>query len=737
MKTLALISSLLLSFSLYSQNAYVSIYDKETQEPLEFVYVAFQNASDSTIFLGNKMTDFQGKVLNDFNQDVKCMIRMIGYKDFDFILKKGEKKEIALEPYAFNLGDVVVTGQFTKMLVKDAIYDINSISNKNLEKKGANNLREGLNQELSITTNNGQANESAIMLNGMSGNYVKILIDGVPVEGTLNGTIDLEQINTINIEKIEILEGPATVEYGTNALAGAINIITKKTQNENFTFNLNTYYESVGKYNASIDVGFRIKNFTIKANGGRHFFNGFSFEKNTRLKEWKPREQYFAGLSLTKKIKHLKLFYKFDYFNELMTSRGALRAPYYTSAFDTYYKTNRITNKLILSGKLKKHHHIDISLSQAYYKRIRNIYFKDLTTLEQIASSSANDQDSTSYYNYLARAVYSFKKQPAKINFLLGTSFKHDIIKANRIQNKKQAKTNISFFGNLQYTPIKNLVIQPALRYGYNSMFTHPLLPSLSLKYDVNEHLTFRSSYARGFRAPSLKELFLEFHFNSTINLFGNENLDAENSHHFLLSADYLLIKDKHKYNLQAKFFYNRINEMIDLISISDIDWQYENIGNFDVLGIELKNQYAYKNLNLSLAYQLLGQKNSIATTTDFKDIFHFSHLASANLGIAVYKPKFTIHVDYKYIGEKTGVYITAENEIKNSKLASYQILDLSVNKQFWKERISVTAGIKNLLNYNTINLDGDLIGLSAGKDADKLNVLWGRTFFASLNFKW
>ena len=63
---------------------------------------------------------------------------------------------------------------------------------------------------------------------GLSGENVKILIDGVPVVGRLNGNVDLSQINLTNIERVEIVEGPLSVNYGTNALAGTINLITKK-----------------------------------------------------------------------------------------------------------------------------------------------------------------------------------------------------------------------------------------------------------------------------------------------------------------------------------------------------------------------------------------------------------------------------------------------------------------------------------------------------------------------------
>lgn len=735
MKNLFAILLTIVSFSSFSQSYTIQVLDSVTHEAIEMAHVIFENPTTKEQHF--EVTNAEGKAPNKSTLVSTLSITYIGYKTKTISIEPNTSKTILLEKYTFDLDEVVVTGQFSRILKKDAIYSINSIDLEKIEKRGANNLATSLNQELSITVNNGQANESAIMLNGLSGAYVKILIDGVPVEGQLNGGIDLSQIMTTDIEKIEILEGPATIEYGTDAIAGAINIITKKNQSKKIRVGADLLYESVGQYNVAANIGLKLKENYISIKGGRNFFDGFSVKDTSRFKEWKPKEQYFAEASYSRKIKTMKLFYSFNFFNELMTSKGELRAPYYISAFDTYYKTTRVNNKIIFSGAIQKHHHIDISLAQSHYNRRRNIYFKDLTTLNQILSPSENDQDTTIFNNYLARAVYNLKKENSMFQYLAGTAFKYDEIIANRVKNNRQFLIDFSVFSNVQIKPTEKLTIQPALRYGYNTKYKYPFLPSLSLKYEVNKNIDLRATYSRGFRAPSLKELYLEFHYNSTINLYGSENLEAENSHHFLVSSDIRIPFEDHFFRIQPKFFYNRINNMISLINISDIDWQYGNVGNFDVLGFELRTSYKYKALSLDLNYQLLGQKNNLYQEVIFKDKFHLSSQFGANINIAVQKPALNFGIEYKYIGRKTGIYLTDNQEIKNSSLAAYQILDISVRKKFFKDMFSITAGVKNLLNYNQIDLDGDLFGISAGKDAENLNVLWGRTFFTSLKFNW
>ncbi len=135
---------------------------------------------------------------------------------------------------------------------------------------------------------------SGMSMQGISGENVKILIDGVPVIGRQNGNIDLSQLNIYNVERIEVVEGPLSVQYGTNALAGTINIITKKTPKKSLDFQGSTYSESVGHFNANGMIGWQNEQQSIMFSGGRNFFSGWSAIDTSRFKEWKPKIQYFA-----------------------------------------------------------------------------------------------------------------------------------------------------------------------------------------------------------------------------------------------------------------------------------------------------------------------------------------------------------------------------------------------------------------------------------------------------------
>ena len=153
---------------------------------------------------------------------------------------------------------------------------------------------------------------SSITMQGISGQNIKILIDGVSVIGRLNGNIDLSQINLNNIERVEIIEGPLSVDFGTDALAGTINLITNKSQYDKVSSSINLYYETVGHYNSDINFSLKKNNNLFSFSGGRNYFDGwsqgdkFSFIPTAqladanRVKLWNPKEQLFAKIQFKK-----------------------------------------------------------------------------------------------------------------------------------------------------------------------------------------------------------------------------------------------------------------------------------------------------------------------------------------------------------------------------------------------------------------------------------------------------
>ena len=146
------------------------------------------------------------------------------------------------------LSEVVVTGQINTQTLKNAVHQIRVITKDRIEKQGATNLQTVLKNELNISFSQDAATGgSDITMMGMKGQNVKILIDGIAMvgrQGTSN-EININQIDINTIERIEIVEGPMAVVYGADALAGVINIITKKNKTNMPPISTFLYFQSI------------------------------------------------------------------------------------------------------------------------------------------------------------------------------------------------------------------------------------------------------------------------------------------------------------------------------------------------------------------------------------------------------------------------------------------------------------------------------------------------------------
>ena len=199
---------------------------------------------------------------------------------------------------------VVITGQYKKTSTEKSINKIKVIDRETIEAIGAVSLKDILANQINIRISQDNVLGSSMSLQGVSGQNIKILIDGVPVIGRLNGNIDVSQINLNDIEQIEIVEGPLSVNYGTDALAGTINLISKKPKNKGLSTYYNTYYESIGQYNIDANISYQFnKKISASTSFGRNFFDGWNaydpfiefpasrLADSLRFKQWKPKEK--------------------------------------------------------------------------------------------------------------------------------------------------------------------------------------------------------------------------------------------------------------------------------------------------------------------------------------------------------------------------------------------------------------------------------------------------------------
>lgn len=655
--------------------------------------------------------------------------------------------DIHLVPLMQDYDEVVITAQYKAQKVDQSVHQIRIIDEEQIKRMAAQNLKDALSNSMNIRLGEDNILGSRMQLQGIGGQNVKILVDGVPLTGRLDGNIDISQIPMENVARIEVIEGPLSVQYGTDALAGTINIITKKSNASRWSIQSTNYYESNGKYNNTGQLRWGKKKHQFAINGGRYFFDGWNPEDpnffydrspiadSSRVKNWNPKEQFFGNFNYRYHHKRFRLNYSSANFKEQVINRGAPRPPYEQTAFDDYYHTTRLNQRIQTRFDISDHSNLNIIAAYNGFLRRKNTYLRDLTTIEDQLSPNVSDQDTSQFHTFLSRGNWVYAKDSSKIQFSLGYDINHDIAVGKRIASGRQSITDIALFGSLEYTPFERLTLRPGLRAAYNSDYPAPLVPSFNLKLrmlDKKGHkLDFRGSYARGFRSPSIKELHFYF-VDINHNIQGNEELTAETSHNANISLTYIMPINKMQCRSNLRAFYNDISNKITLAQQNQTLFSYFNLDVFKTTGVQFQSGLQKKNLNMQVGLGYVGRYNQFSVDESMASQFLFSPEGQVSLQAGLFQTGVNVNLFYKYTGELPNVIQNEDGSIEQNVMEDYHMLDATVSKSFFKERVQLSAGVKNALNVRSI-AGTSVSGGAHSSGTGMIQVGTGRTYFMRL----
>lgn len=731
---------------LHSANAReLRIVDGKTKEVLISATVKItcisKSCRDSTVVM---KTDKYGKVYYKFNSDIAVAVSYIGYKPFKDTIRGNDKLVfINMESTSVVLDAIVTTGQLMPTTSQKSIYPVKVVSEERIEAQAATNLRDLLVNESNIRVNQDGVLGSSITINGISGQNVKILVDGMPIIGRMDGNIDISQINLNNKDQVEIVEGPMSSIYGTDALGGVINLRTRIPKDGKTHINSNSNIESVGQYNfdGSIDYPLNETNM-LSLSGGRNFFAGYSLVDTSRHKDWKPKEQYFSDLQYISDINNFRLKVTGSYFYEFVLNRGIPRSPLYVTAFDDNYETRRYSGGAFLNGKIADHQFIDFNAGYSHYIHKKNTFFKDLVTLGEVMTTSLEDQDTTVFDNVTIRGTYSHDNLMDNLGIQLGFDINWDRGTGRLILDEEQTEADYAAFCFAQYYIFKELVIQPALRVIYNTKYDAPLVPAFNIKAEPIDHFIIRASYAKGFRAPALKELFLDF-VDINHDIHGNPDLKAEYSDSYNISFNYNIEETQHVIKFDQKFFFNSILNQITLGYNADQNkYYYTNIGKFQTLGGDFTIQYFRPFISSKLTISYTGVSNQL---DDYNPPNKFDYTPEVQLTTILNLPYIDTQFGlfYKYTGKqpRTGVTIddnSGDTTFYQYSVDPYSMMDISFSRDFFDKYLNLTIGIRNLFDINDIMTNGAPVstGAHSGDSGSGIPVGYGRTYFANIKIR-
>lgn len=643
------------------------------------------------------------------------------------------------------LDEIIITGQYEPQSAKRSLYQVKTIPLEKISAKGAVRLQDVLNTELNIRFSQDLAlGGSNLSMQGLAGQNVKVLIDGVPMvgrQGTSN-EININQINVNTIERIEIVEGPMSVVYGADALAGVINIITKKSVEGKVEVQVKLHEESVGSeygwregiHNESVGVGFSKKGWHTRVDASRNFFGGWQGNTTGREKQWHPKEQYLLSGLVGYEKEGTTLYYRADYLFEDIYNPANFQAG---EALEQNYYTNRLMQQLQGTHTFTEKLQLNGALSYTLYNRETQTTTVDETTGDRRLALGPGLQEATKFNGVTLRSTLQYKMN-GKFSLQPGIDFNYESGTGGRIKEGTQAIGDYAVFLSGEWNITSAIQIRPGLRTVYNTVYeAPPVIPSLNTKFQLNRKQDIRLSYGRGFRAPSLRELYFDF-FDASHSIEGNPNLEAELSHSINGSWNWRLIEHNNlKYTTTLGTFYNYLENMIGYGQKpgNNLLTTYLNIDIYKTKGVTWNNAFKLTAWEINAGFSITGRYNQLNESYEGTEEFQWSPEVTTSATYKIPDIKLSFSLYYKYTGKTPYYELITDNGNTTAQLAEvagYNWADLSVQKEIGKS-FSLAGGVKNL--FNVININSTAAASGAHSGSGPRPIGYGRSYFISISY--
>ncbi len=665
-----------------------------------------------------------------------------------------------------SLHEVVVTGTGTQHLLKNAPVQTEVITRRELQQYGGSSLQDILSGlTASFAFNEGDMG-SQMQMNGLGNSYILILIDGKRLHGDNGGENDLGLIDPHNIEKIEIVKGASSALYGSDAIAGVINIVTKKRNNgvteenilrmgsygdvrEHYTFALGTnkmksitnlqWQHSDGWQNTSMEDPRQTeklitdsRNKTVNRFTNHQVSQRFSYEPTPGL------ELYAEGSAYGKRIfrpsgKYAAVdvkTYDLEYVNE-------------SAAIGGKWRLNDRNDQLTLDVDWNRHvYQYDftaITLTDGYdpYGNFTPYYpyFPDDTEVQS---------DQRRWMAHL-KGVFSL---PYDHRLSAGMEWRNDLLKAPmRVEGGHASDHTEALYVQDEWQhPIYGdaiaLNLTGGLRMNRNGQFGYRLTPKLSAMLSIGESWRLRASWSQGFKTPTPKEQHYRYvrYMNSTYLYLGNKDLKPQTSNYYSVSGEW----DWQGLNLTVTGYMNHVDRMITLVTIPNTQApaalisqfdprktrQYQNLESARIQGIDVSLRY-----KIGREWFIGGSFSYLDTDARQYDTNHEKLHQVTIDGTARYKASWHATWNHRFSpGYKLGLGLYGRSSSTryyqiNGNGKGYQLWRLTTTHDLGHARLMtyrIEAGVDNIFNY----VDTTPHGLHLGTTTP------GRTVYATLTLQ-
>lgn len=650
-----------------------------------------------------------------------------------------------------DLEGVVVTATRTLRQLSSLPLPVTLIPQVQIQRTGVTRLDDILNEQTGIvmtpdaTTGGGEG----VQIQGVASDYVLVLIDGVPVVGRSSGNLDLSRLAVGNVAQIEIVKGPSSSLFGSEALGGVINIITEDPSTEKISGEIAHRAASFNHQNTNVSLSQKAGQVAYSIFMDRLSTDGYDLTPDQEGRAVNPYTNY----TLNGRVR----FQAGEDLDFLVNGR------FFSQQFEVSPSTSEETDmNLLLRAEQDVSEHLQLQY-EFYYTR----YTTNESTVDPIdeALLIENDFDQR-LLRPEVRLSYTFK--PGN-TLTTGAGYNFEWLERSLFADPVRFDSQY-VFAQYDFRPLDPVNLILGARFDHHSEYDAQLSPKLSARYDLNDAFALKASVGSGFKAPDFRQLYLDFTnassggysvFGKEVELAGIERLlesgevanlavpvpelgdplEAERSIGYNLGFRF----QKQRWTSELNFFRNDFRNLIDTrILATKTNGQgifgYLNRDRVYTQGMEIDLQFRpMESLTLSAGYQLLyaydkakeealdagevfardpktletirlersdyfGLENRSRHTLNFKAFYELPALdAFANLRVT-YRSRFGLT-------DRNGNDLL--DEYDNAFIQGYTLVNLALGKTFWGD-YELQAGANNLLDFRGSNplaaQDGELL---------------------------
>ena len=537
----------------------------------------------------------------------------------------GQEKWLPDSIFRKSLQEVVVTATRNERKLGNVAVPVTVIHQKTIQQAASLRLRDILQEQAGLFITNGFG--AGVQMQGLNPDYTLILIDGEPLIGRTSGVLDLNRITVSNIKKIEIVKGPSSSLYGSEAMAGVINIITDKSYSPSIEAGLR--YGTYKTFDANITASTRFKKLGVQAFFNQYNTDGYSIRPFSVERSKLPISRSTAQIQMQYKLSeksalNASLRYNYEHIrNELAVSNNG----------QTVYSKGREINK-------------DLNISTSFIHRFTSkttnslrLYGTRFEGSQQLTTSS-----SLGYNDYFLQQFLRAENQTdfnllKNLQVTTGIGYQQEEVHSSRYDDKNAAKKNSVGYGYLQteWAPVKKLSLVAGFRYDNNRLYAAAFSPKIAAKYTFSDRLQIRASYGKGFKAPDFRQLYLNFTNTSAGSYSVYGALEASQTIAQLDAAGLIKQYENDFYALQnlKPEYSNGFNAGFTFFPLTKIQWQVNIFRN------DIKN---------------LIESRLVATRVDNTQIYSYINVKEAftqglesNISYLVH-PCWTINAGYQFL---------------------------------------------------------------------------------------